>query len=141
MNQREVWNASFMSCFGIEISKIYFVFIRKVFLQNIEKFHNNQWLICITVEKVKLGTVLCINVAPRPHRLETRVVIKISTHPCLTAFNGIKQAKNAFFVFFASKKTFPLIIWIFTEGDGIESRLPFYHLFYFLWKQRNKKEK
>ena len=97
----------------------------KFFLQNIEKFHNNQWLICITVEKVKLGTVLCINVAPRPHRLETRVVIKISTHPCLTAFNGIKQAKNAFFVFFASKKTFPLIIWIFTEGDGIESRLPF----------------
>ena len=23
------------------------------------------------------------------------------------------------------KQTFPLIIWIFTEGDGIESRLPF----------------
>ena len=29
-----------------------------------------------------LGTVLCISVRPRPHELETRVIIKISTHPC-----------------------------------------------------------
>ena len=27
-------------------------------------------------------TVLCISVGPRPKRLETRVIIKISTHPC-----------------------------------------------------------
>ena len=27
-------------------------------------------------------TVLCINVGPRPHGLETRVIIKISTNPC-----------------------------------------------------------
>jgi hypothetical protein len=26
--------------------------------------------------------VLCISVGPRPHGLETRVIIKISTHPC-----------------------------------------------------------
>ena len=29
-----------------------------------------------------LNTVLCISVRPRPKRLETRVIIKISTHPC-----------------------------------------------------------
>ena len=27
-------------------------------------------------------TVMCISVGPRPKRLETRVIIKISTHPC-----------------------------------------------------------
>ena len=31
---------------------------------------------------LSLYTVLCISVRPRPKRLETRVIIKISTHPC-----------------------------------------------------------
>jgi hypothetical protein len=29
-----------------------------------------------------MGTVLCISVGPRPHGLETRLIIKISAHPC-----------------------------------------------------------
>ena len=35
------------------------------------------------------------------------------------------------------KQTFPPIIWIFTEGDGIESRLPFriFHTLYLIWLQ------
>ena len=33
-------------------------------------------------ELYKISTVLCISVRPRPKRPETRVIIKISTHPC-----------------------------------------------------------
>jgi hypothetical protein len=38
------------------------------------------------------------SVGPRPNGLETRIIIKISTHPCyprtLTAFHGITQKKS-----------------------------------------------
>ena len=32
--------------------------------------------------RISSYTVLCISVCPRPKRLNTRVIIKISTHPC-----------------------------------------------------------
>ena len=51
--------------------------------------HNHQ---CV----LKPGNLLSVD--PRPNGLETRVIIKISTHPCypktLTAFHDIKQKKN-----------------------------------------------
>ena len=54
----------------------------------------------MTLETPVLYTVLCISVGPRPHGLETSVIIKISTHLCcprtFTAFQGIKQKKNIY---------------------------------------------
>ena len=50
----------------------------------------HQYFLCTS-----LGTVLCISVSPRPLGLETRVIIKISTHSCypriFDCFSWIKQ--------------------------------------------------
>merc|ERR1712051_898216 len=50
---------------------------------------------------ISLFTVLCISVCPRPKRLETRVIIKISTHPCYPRtfdyFSWDKAKKKIFF--------------------------------------------
>ena len=40
------------------------------------------YLVFHDFKKIQSDTVLCISVDPRPHGLETRVIIKISTHPC-----------------------------------------------------------
>ena len=50
---------------------------------------NKYWIFIIQTSANQIGwwhakdiTVLCISVRTRPKRLETRVIIKISTHPC-----------------------------------------------------------
>ena len=54
---------------------------------------------CKNLKTYIVYTVLSISVCPRPHGLETRVIIKISTQEPLTTFHGIKQI-----IFFFSKK-------------------------------------
>ena len=51
-------------------------------------------------------TVLCISVRPRPKRLETRVIIKISTHPCYTrTFDYFSWDSAKIYFFFRKKKS------------------------------------
>ena len=46
------------------------------------EYGHRKYLFSLQGPGLQCTTVLCISVGPRPHGLQTRVIIKISTHPC-----------------------------------------------------------